>query len=1623
MNNLTPCPQCGHPMARKELMGLCPDCMLKAGLGSLADDTIAGQAARFEPPAVSEIANKFPNLDVIELLGCGGMGAVYKARQKNLDRFVALKILPPDIGSAPAFAERFVREAKALAKLSHPNIVTIHDFGQADGLFFLLMEFVDGVNLGQLLRAGRISPREALAIVPQICDALQYAHDHGIVHRDIKPENILLDRQGRVKVADFGLAKLIGQADFTAQDGTSSSIGNQQSAISNAVMGTPQYMAPEQVAHPSDVDHRADIYSLGVVFYQMLTGELPKGDFAPPSKKVVLDVRLDEIVLRAMERRPELRYQQVSDVKTMCETIAATSAHEDGRVPVPLSASAAGQARQPPTAGWGWLIGQMIEMAARRKEGGSTSVLTEQTLTGRKEIGRMAAFVFLLLYWAFAAALIASASCLPERVATHFGFEGQADGWMSRSFYLGFVGVFPAVMALILAGVSALTQFLPAHYINIPRRDYWLVPERRAVTVGIIRSRLTGLLCLLTLFFAGLHGLTLAANRTHPPQLPMGGLLLLVIIFLVATMIWMALLLMRFAEANADHVGALKAGAGATPAGCASPQKSAPRKNAGWAVGLTVVLHMALPILAVAGLLLVVPKFADMFIELGAQLPRITQVTLWASRFVQSGGFMLLPLFAVVDVLISWLVQRAGGRKALVAWAVAGTLGLGAVVALGVASMFLPLSQTIERISAAPQPQNRVPSAVFGPVMERVLPSGVPCREQFFQFRSGKVFVAGNGPGTSAEEAAYDEKKIEDAGGVDMSAGSGEQGLQIVGRGCIFTRDVQGLKWESMTAERVVDAMKRVSFIEGVLEPRKKDFPITYLFKTARGEVGIMEVQGVVADERADNGHGMKFRYKLVQGTGTSTVAATASLAYGPETNGLKAAVEVTPGEPFKLLIHVRNVSDRDISIEGALYRQDDECILSDALGRTVTVTKVTHAIKAGIKAGSFGPGQVAVFESAGLSFQDIDKVPASAGYVAQAKPGRYTLRIRLRLPGTDVPFAAKTYAWQGELETGPVTIEVTDPAKQPVAPVADSPSSAMLGPAVERVVNDLLTTRESCALNFDTGQFVPVPANISLDTLTNPPAQAVATAWARDSQADAIAFVISGGDGVVRCGLLCPFLVVLRATSKDWDPDTADPRMLKEAFEKAMHSWNEIPQIADVTTTGEFPANYLILDTRTHRRGVVQITGVADHPRGVKIRYRLVEGAPVIDAARTARLTSGTLAILPAPWPDNESFTLSIKTPAGTEVGTLGYHAELLATDFIGTGFWEIVGNMNVSLSGLTQHTRVVADRDTFAPSTGYTQNNGLGEFTAEYAPGKVKLSAKNVLGQATTREIPLSATAYDNEQVLFLIRRLPLAIGYKASFPIFTVQGGAVVECRVEVLGSELKNVPAGEFQCFKTKLEIWAQGACVLQHMIYYSCDALRRVVYYDAGAMTMELMITGASVQPSYSSPSLGIHLKTPPGWQGFAALADATKKLLLQVNPPTNLPINCYFFVKEAKGVELKAEMQESLSASKGYFKGYAVREESYTERIIHGLPSYSVVADYQGNLTSRMLATQAGLPDKAMVEYRVYLMGKDILGFVFRAEKARFDSSRPVFDKLVKESLKIDASAPDSTGVEKEIEE
>jgi hypothetical protein len=315
MDTLKICGGCGVELASTSTEGFCPVCLAKRlPEPALAIGSPPVSASRFTAPHPIGLAPWFPQLEILGLLGQGGMGAVYKARQRGLDRLVALKILPPQISGDPDFAERFAREARALARLSHPNIVTVFDLGQSGPLYYFLMEFVDGVNLRQLLGSQRMTPREALGLMPQICEGLEYAHGEGVVHRDIKPENILLDQKGRVKIADFGLSKLIEPSPQAVQ-----------LTQADHVLGTMHYMSPEQFENPLAVDHRADIYSLGVVLYEMLTGELPLGRFELPSKKAAVDERLDDLVLHTLERNPERRFQQVSEVRLQLETIAGVS--------------------------------------------------------------------------------------------------------------------------------------------------------------------------------------------------------------------------------------------------------------------------------------------------------------------------------------------------------------------------------------------------------------------------------------------------------------------------------------------------------------------------------------------------------------------------------------------------------------------------------------------------------------------------------------------------------------------------------------------------------------------------------------------------------------------------------------------------------------------------------------------------------------------------------------------------------------------------------------------------------------------------------------------------------------------------------------------------------------------------------------------------------------------------------------------------------------------------------------------------------------------------------------------------------------------------------------------------
>ncbi len=247
-----------------------------------------------------------PQYDQWEMIGCGGMGAVYKARQISLDRLVAIKVLPPQVAEDEAeYIERFRNEARTMARMNHPAIVAVYDFGETrDELLYIVMEYIDGTDVSKMILAqGKLPVEHAMAITAHVCDALAYAHEHGVVHRDIKPANILINMEGAVKVADFGLARMNapGQNGALTQEGTT--------------MGTPDYVAPEVLIIGMQVDGRADLYAVGVMLYNMLTGRIPRGNFQMPSEKMGCDIRYDAIIRKAMEQDVDRRYQTSRELR------------------------------------------------------------------------------------------------------------------------------------------------------------------------------------------------------------------------------------------------------------------------------------------------------------------------------------------------------------------------------------------------------------------------------------------------------------------------------------------------------------------------------------------------------------------------------------------------------------------------------------------------------------------------------------------------------------------------------------------------------------------------------------------------------------------------------------------------------------------------------------------------------------------------------------------------------------------------------------------------------------------------------------------------------------------------------------------------------------------------------------------------------------------------------------------------------------------------------------------------------------------------------------------------------------------------------------------------------------
>lgn len=302
-SSMISCPSCGMPQPERMLVGgLCPQCVAR----SVQVDLLASSSAEIEDK--EPLSLNVQGYEILELIGGGGMGEVYRAIMVARGKEVAMKVVAGRLTRDPETTARFEAEVGALSQLDHPNVVRVIDHGEMpNGRHFLVMEYVDGCDLRRLLRAQRIEPERAIDIFLKVCDGVQHAHECGLVHRDIKPANILIGLDGTVKVADFGLAKTLVEESFA--------YGFTQT---RDTFGTPYYVAPEVTQRAESADARTDVYALGVLLYELLTGGVPMGQFTPLSKRTGLDKRLDAIVASALVDDPAGR---TSSVKELAEGV------------------------------------------------------------------------------------------------------------------------------------------------------------------------------------------------------------------------------------------------------------------------------------------------------------------------------------------------------------------------------------------------------------------------------------------------------------------------------------------------------------------------------------------------------------------------------------------------------------------------------------------------------------------------------------------------------------------------------------------------------------------------------------------------------------------------------------------------------------------------------------------------------------------------------------------------------------------------------------------------------------------------------------------------------------------------------------------------------------------------------------------------------------------------------------------------------------------------------------------------------------------------------------------------------------------------------------------------------
>ena len=1185
------CPQCGTPLPAGALAGLCPTCLLKAG--AAADTITDAKQPGFNPPSAAELAPLFPQLEILELIGKGGMGAVYKARQKQLDRVVALKILPPGIGADPAFAERFAREAKALAKLNHPGIVTLYEFGDAGGQFYFLMEFVDGVNLRQLLNAGRVSPREALAIVPQICDALQFAHDQGIVHRDIKPENILLDRRGRVKVADFGLAKIVGNdapltPSLSPSDGERVAKPGEGSPVltdAGKTMGTPQYMSPEQITAPGEVDHRADIYALGVVFYQMLTGELPAENIEPPSSKVQIDARLDEVVLRALEKKPELRYQQVSQVKTCVETIVSTPG-SSGSLPRQSEATAGEEAQTEKSE-----IGNRKSGIAPRF---SRTAIAGACWTTFVVVGLVPLFIAL------------------KPVSVPAGSPPVGVSWLVL-----LIGLPLALLGLTAPFITTIFGWVAVSQIR--RSAGKLYGMWLAVFDGLLFPLLAVdavLLAVCMITADAITGTDSPENRARAACILGWVLLSLMIDWLIIRAVWRAVnkgpVMPPAISGNSPDVK--------------PPSVTSSNKNP-WSAGnslfwpvLAAGLHGVMFLGVTVFLATIVSHFTAIFAGLHARLPVTTQLVFSLSNFVQHGGYQLIPVVLVLDVVICWLLHKFVGRMVFIAWAVAVALASVLLVVLSMVVIGFTVSNLGNYVgdaaanAPAPISAQAASNPAFGPVMEWVLPNNAA-----IDVGSGQMKTV---PETLTRQRSSNEKDAAVCSWLEQAhadfaflADDGIYGM---------TRDMTTLKrdqWDSYNPENFAGSLhdlgRNVASKFGHAEPLNGETNYTYAFKTSAGQFGLLQITGYT-----ENPRGVKIRYKLVQPglqpfpaakEPTQSVRAPYEklrwlLEEKPPLAEAKLELNATP--LFPLATEAAGWAESDGQFNPVMYlakpfpRGGAENYLdvhTNGESERLNVYRGTNPL---------------AIANRFLGSYEITRQPADANFFAGfalSPTGQLFLEIWTEQKGV-------TLTGQRTRPPDPVD-KPTGIIRRMSSPVIQPDVSRSFGPVMERVVYDQKLRVGSC-IDFESGRLVTIP----------PDTQSTNISWVAKNGIDAFCEISKEFKGLRSTGGLIAQFV----QRESWD--TKSPAEIVEAMGHYEPELAATPSFNMGGVGEQLPATYIFRTIEGHF-GILQITGfsvISDTngptQNGVKIRYKLVQAAGTPPNPAATATPPAPMTVLVAP-------------------------------------------------------------------------------------------------------------------------------------------------------------------------------------------------------------------------------------------------------------------------------------------------------------------------------------------------------------------------------------------------------